>query len=332
MSNIINAYAAYAKKDNIRMNSSSGGVFSVLAKYILKHGGIVYGVAMSEDCLISQFLRIDTEDNLHKIRGSKYVQAKMGNVYKQVENDLKNNLLVLFSGVGCQINGLIKYLGKEYPTLICIDVVCHGVPSPKLWEKYAKSIEEKYKKELDQVEFRYKKIRNKNKSKDILFIPKSKDPYMLIFLDNYCLRPSCYSCIAKKIKLSDISLADFWGIERVAPEISDGKGTSLIITRTRKGEKLLEQVSEDLKIEKVSYEDGIKENSAEYKSVECPPERKAFFEQLDENSFEQLARQYAIPVKKSVKLRIYLWVKNLFAKVCGKEIGNSDFGMLFKFK
>lgn len=139
--NIMNTYAAYSKDEKLRLSSSSGAIFSLLAEQVINLGGTVYGVAMSQDCTSAEFIRVDKEDALSKLRGSKYLQAKIGNAYQQVKKDLESGLTVLFSGTGCQVNGLIGFLGKKYGNLYCVDVICHGVPSPRLWEKYVQYIE-----------------------------------------------------------------------------------------------------------------------------------------------------------------------------------------------
>lgn len=131
------AYAAYSKNDNLRMLSSSGAIFSILSSYIFSLHGSVYGVAMTEDCYGSRFIRATDENGLAALRGSKYLQAKMGMTFKHVKEDLEAGIFVLFSGTACQINGLRNFLGKEYSNLYLMDVICHGVPSPKLWKKYA---------------------------------------------------------------------------------------------------------------------------------------------------------------------------------------------------
>ena len=131
-------YAGYSKNQEVRMSSSSGAVFSSLAEYVLKQQGIVYGVKISEDCYSAEFTQVSDGLGLAKVRGSKYLQAKVGNTYKQVKEDLLADKLVLFSGTGCQVNGLKAFLGKEYSNLLCVDVICHGAPSPALWRKYAK--------------------------------------------------------------------------------------------------------------------------------------------------------------------------------------------------
>lgn len=141
----VKAYACYLKDDNKRMNSSSGAVFSALSSYIFSVNGVVYGVAMADDCRSAVFISVTDEEGLKKLRGSKYLQAKIGDTYKNVKKDLLDGKTVLFTGTGCQINGLKNFLQKDYNNLICVDVICHGVPSPELWRKYVYYQEKKNK-------------------------------------------------------------------------------------------------------------------------------------------------------------------------------------------
>ena len=193
-------YAAYYD-DKIRKESSSGGIFSLIAFRF----DVVYGVAMSEDCYECGFIRV--EGDVATLRGSKYFQANVGDTFKEVKKDLMAEKRVLFSGTGCQINGLSSFLGKEYSNLFMVDVICHGVPSPKLWREYAKYQEKKYGK-IESVNFRCKddSWRNFGMKEELkgevdkrrLYISKDEDSFMRMFLRNHCLRPSCYDCQAKK--------------------------------------------------------------------------------------------------------------------------------------
>ena len=217
----------------------------------------------------------------------------------QVEKDLKSGLTVLFSGTGCQINGLKGFLGKEYEKLYCVDVICHGVPSPKLWRQYVQYVEVKLSAKLVGINYRCKdnswsdfglKIIDTNHK--AMFISKDRDPYMLMFLKNYSLRPSCYECIAKQRKLSDLTIADFWGINEIYPEMNDGKGISFLISRTEKGSSLFDCIKSDIVYKKVSYEEGTKRNPMEYRSVERPEERNLFFDDMTKMSFGKLKTKY----------------------------------------
>ena len=277
---------------------------------------------MSNDCYSAEFTRVTDVAGLIWLRGSKYLQAKVGNTYEQVKDDLLAGKFVLFSGTGCQVNGLKNFLGKEYDKLLCVDVICHGTPSPALWKKYAEYQEKKNSGKLKGINFRCKDdswmdFGMKEVLVDILqgegkqlYISKDKDPYMQMFLRDYCLRPSCYACVAKKAKMADLTIADFWGIDNVAPEMNDGNGTSLILVRTDKGMKAFETVSSKLKLKEVTYEDGVRSNPAEYKSCRRPTQRDTFFEDMDAMEFEELEKKYASPIKVTFKSRVKRKIKN----------------------
>lgn len=301
----MNTYAVINKK-NVREQSSSGGVFSVLAEQF----EVIYGVAMTENCYGAEVIRVEGE--IAPLRGSKYVQAKVGEALKLVKEDLMVGRNVLFSGTGCQVNGLQCFLEKEYENLTCVDVICHGVPSPKLWREYAKYWEGKYGK-IENVSFRCKDVSWKDFGMKVnqTYLSKETDPFMRMFLRDYCLRPACYECHAKAYKRADLTIADFWGIEKVAPEMDDGKGTSLVITRTEKGQKLFDTIKEELKWKKVSYEEGVRENPSEYRSVERPLQRDTFFIDLGKLSFEELEKKYLLNIKPSFSMRMVRKVKRI---------------------
>lgn len=282
----MNTYAAYYDHE-IRLDSSSGGLFSVIASEF----DIVYGVAMTKDNYGAEFIR--AERDISALRGSKYLQATLGDTFKLVKEDLINGKRVLFTGTGCQINGLSHFLKKEYSNLFLLDVVCHGVPSHKVWRGYLKE-QEKNNGKVTTVHFRCKK----NGWKDFgleenqKFIPMSQNSYMQLFLRNYCLRPSCYECHAKEYKCSDMTIADFWGIEEIVPEMYDENGVSLVIVRTEKAQDLFSRIRSSIVCTEVSYEDGVKENSAEYKSVERPIQRAGFYNDLNSKGYRYAAKKY----------------------------------------
>lgn len=321
MDNILGTYAAYSKDEKLRSESSSGGVFSLLAEKVLHRTGVVYGVAMSKDCKNAEFIRIDREEELSKLRGSKYLQARVGNTYQQVKADLESGIPVLFSGTGCQVNGLKGFLGKEYRNLYCVDVICHGVPSPKLWSLYVQNVEKEANAKLISVNFRCKDagwedfgIKKIDSTHKEMYISKDKDPYMLMFLRDYCLRPSCYECAVKQHKLADITIADFWGINHIFPEMNDGRGISLVIVRTNQGSELFDCIGSTIVSKEVSYEDGVKGNSAEYSSVMRPRERDDFFDDMAAMDFEELKNKYAMPASVSLKKKIKKWIKKMILK------------------
>lgn len=307
--NVLNVYAAYNRNDSVRIISSSGAIFSALVQHILSLKGIVYGVAMSEDCRFAEYKRAEDITEALKFYGSKYLQAKLGKTLQTVKKDLESGKIVLFTGVSCQINGLKMYLGREYPNLYCVDVICHGIPSPALWRKYVSYIESKTRSKMVSVNFRCKDQGWKNYGmkgsvygRKEIYIPAKYNPYMQMFLKDYCLRPSCYECIAKKDKKCDITIADFWGIENVVPEMNDNKGVSLVIVRTAKGQEMFDNISSLLKYQVVSYEDGIKNNPAEHRSAIRPPQRDTFFIDMNLMNFSMLNKKYLpISLKEKVK-------------------------------
>ena len=322
-------YAAYYD-NNIRKDSSSGGIFSLLAQQF----EVVYGVAMTEDCYGAEFVRI--EGDISPLRGSKYLQAKVKDTFTRVKKDLEDGKHVLFSGTGCQINGLYLFLQKEYQNLCLVDVICHGTPSPNLWRRYVAYQESKYGK-LKNVNFRYKDEGwdNSRIKENQLYISKDKDPFMRMFLRDYCLRPACYQCKIKHYKKSDITIGDFWGIEEIAPEMSDGMGTSLIITRTEKGQELFNKIKKKLKWKEVCYEDGVRGNSAEYSSVIRPSERGVFFNDLLRLSFEEMKKKYAADIEESLLKRLFIKIKMVIKKIIRKNSKiykrNTDYGVLFTY-
>lgn len=303
-------YAAIYKDNIIREYSSSGGIFSALSEKF----DVVYGVAMTKDCYGAEMIRV--EGDISPLRGSKYFQAKVGDAFKQVKQDLEEGRKVLFSGTGCQINGLSMFLGKEYSNLFLLDIVCHGTPSPKLWREYALYQEKKHGK-LESVNFRCKDDSWKNfgMKENQLYISKSKDAFMNMFLDNFCLRPACYECHAKHYKKADMTIADFWGIENVAPDMNDGRGTSLVITRTDKGQEFFESIKNVLKWKEVSYQDGIKSNPSEYASVTRPSQRDSFFTDLDKFSFSKMEKKYAPDIKISLLRKVIRKTKSTIKKI-----------------
>lgn len=305
----MNTYAAYCNNE-IRRESSSGGLFSLIASQF----DVIYGVVMTQDYYGAEYIR--TETDVSRLRGSKYLQAKMGDIFKMVKKDLQNGKKVLFTGTGCQINGLYMYLKNIYPTLFLMDVVCHGVPSQMVWKKYVEYQENQFGK-LEFVNFRDKTngwtdFRIKENNRFCVFY---ENVYMKMFLRNYCLRPSCYACHAKYYKMADMTIGDFWGIEEIAPEMYDNMGTSLVIARTEKGQALFEGIKDKLVYKSVTYEDGVKNNSAEFQSVERPKMRDSFYKDLERKSFEEMVKKYASEKKISLWRKVVRKVKRFIMEM-----------------
>lgn len=295
------AYACKNKNEEIRLKSSSGGIFTLIAKSIIDLGGIVFGAGFDEKYNVVHSY-ITNESEISRFRGSKYVQSTIGNMYKKAKEFLDEGKYVLFTGTPCQIEGLKTYLKKEYDKLYTQDIICHGVPSPKVWNKYINEMNRKYDGNIKEINFRKKDIKGWNlyqlsmkyDNDEYLQIHKN-DPYMQAFLRDAILRESCYNCkFKKKNRISDITLADFWGIKNIKPELDDDKGTSLVIINSQKGQELMDKIKKLIEVEKVNFEEAIKYNPSMLNSVQMPSGRDKFFENLDKDiEISELVSQYA---------------------------------------
>lgn len=319
------AFGCYTLDNETRRNSSSGGIFCELARQTIQRGGCVFGVAMNADCKGASFRKAETELELQKLMTSKYLQASVGNAYREAKRELKAGKEVLFSGTPCHVNALQLYLRNRNVNaekLFCVDLICHGTPSPKLWRNYVNEFEQTRNATLKSVSFRCKEEtwrnlglslngRGKNNAVEKLLIPAEKDPYMKLFLENYSLRPSCYNCASKTFRLSDLTIGDFWGIERVLPALDDAKGTSVVLIRTEKGQRMFENIRERLRYEETSYQDAVRWNTSEYKSVVCPARRGEFFRDADVLTPEKLRKKY-------VRVSFYRRVRSVLGRIWKK--------------
>ena len=345
----LKVYAAYNKNEDIRMQSSSGGIFTLLAEEIINKGGVVFGVKFNKDWL-PEFGYTETIEGLSSFRGSKYVQAIVGGAYKQAEEFLKAGREVLFSGTPCQIAGLKRYLRKEYDKLLTVDIICHGVPSPKVWNKYLKETCSKLletrtdekksvisanggepKSCIEAISFRSKITGWKKysfllklnfptfdgKNTGVFAETLDKNAFMRAFLSDTILRPSCYACPAKQGKShSDITIADFWGIDTIDPAFDDDKGCCLVLLNTEKGSTVYNLFH--LTSKEKTFEEGIKHNSAYYRSCKPHPSRTRFFKGLDN------ATNLSIYISKMQKPTFAMRIKNRikrYTKAILRKIG-----------
>ena len=277
-------YAAKHINAQIRGTSSSGGIFTLLAGYVLSEAGVVFGARYNDHWEVIHDYT-ETQDGLAAFRGSKYVQSRIGDTYRQAEVFLKQNRKVLFSGTPCQIAGLKLFLRKEYCNLITVDFVCHGVPSPFVWTIYLQELQKNTASPISAITFRDKVTGWKQYSfslydskGDVAYTNRFyHDPYMQVFLANLSLRPSCYVCPAKAGRsMSDVTIGDFWGIQNYAPEIDDDKGVSLVMTYNPTYEHLLSGCTK----QEMSYQQATEQNSCIEKSVPQPINRNFFWQHL----------------------------------------------------
>lgn len=215
-------YAVKHKNEKIRMESRSGGIFTALSDLILIECGIIYGCVLTEN-FTAVHIRAESIGERNRMRGSKYIQSKLGETFRSVRNDLDNGKKVLFSGTSCQVAGLRRFLGKKYDNLFCVDIVCHGVPSLVVWIKYLNWQEKQNQGKVIKVDFRNKKFFGWHDHIETLWFDnkRSISSYVFrnLFYGHTILRPSCYECPYKSVlHPGDITIADYWGIENAAPE------------------------------------------------------------------------------------------------------------------
>ncbi len=298
--------AAVNKKQNIVLQSSSGGIFSLIAEYIIKNNGVVFGAAWDKDFNVKHKF-IDNINDLKDLRGAKYVQSDLSTSFKKVKAFLDDNRFVLFSGTSCQIAGLKSYLGKEYEKLLTIDLICHGVPSRKVWREYLNQLltQLKIKKEsISDISFR-----NKAKGwKKSYFVIKDKED-KVIYNENWrhnkfniafdlSMNNACLYCdYSKTSRIGDISIGDFWGIEYINPKYYNKNGTSLIIVNNKKGDSIIEKIKNDIVFSNpIKLEQAIKSNYNIVTSSTMHPNRNDFLDIIknDTSDIENKILNYSL--------------------------------------
>ncbi len=360
--NIEKVFAFKCSDENMRIASSSGGVFLILAKQIISMGGVIFGArfdpngAVIHDCTA-------TLDSLSLFVGSKYVQSRIGDSFEKCRSFLNQGKMVLFSGTPCQINALNNYLKKNYKNLLTVELICHGVPSPKVWRHYLKELVSDYvsKRKGGTIESKLfpqynlpkgictsdeetflRGISFKNKTygwnkyslaltfsekleegvKDIVYIPKpeTENPYMRAFICNWISRPSCYRCVFKGGKSSsDITIGDYWGVEKQIPNFDDDKGVSLLVFNTNKGELFFNMIDKSYYISTpVLLEEAMMENPSYFDSVDEPRLRKTFFDLFleEDKRIDEIVAflSYVTPLRKC-KTKIVNIIKKITRKL-----------------
>lgn len=320
-------YACINNDNQIRLDSSSGGIFSLLAEYVISNDGVVFGACFNDELKLVHH-NADNYNDYKKFRGSKYLQSIIGNTYKQAKNVLDNNKLVLFSGTPCQINGLKLYLKQDYSNLILIDLICHGVPCLKVFDYYKNELESYYKAKVKSINFRRKYkgwsnfsisfIFDNNKEYSQVF---SKDLFIKGFLKNLYLRPSCYNCKYTNLnRFADITLGDYWGVKTIYPDLDDDKGTSLILINSSKGEMYFNLIADKISYRKANLNHAIAYNSCIVKGVDPHPNREKFFQLFNNcNNLAELINDCLV-LNKCQRFRYILQslisrVKQLYAKI-----------------
>lgn len=283
-------YAFQIKSIEKRLKSQSGGAFTYFAEEVIKRGGVVYGVALVD--LMPKYMRVASFENLDILKGSKYVEARVDNVFNDVKNDLKNGRLVLFSGTACHVEGLHNFI-KKAENLITCDLICHGVPSRALYTSYLNCLKNE-KGNISKFNFRDKVAvgwHDHVESYDAMGYKEISRDYTNLFYLNVGLRESCYKCrYASEKRHSDITIGDFWGIEKFYPEKDDNKGTSVIMLRTNKAKDLFSKALDEIAW-KIELAECIQPNLLGPTSR--PENTDEFWNDVKLHDFQYLLRNYS---------------------------------------
>ena len=292
--NVSNPKAVYAFRDKNNeqiMRSASGGVGALAAQSIIEKSGAVYGVAYDELFNVKH-IRIDNVDNLPMIQSSKYVQSDTNDSYSQALKDLKDGRIVLYTGTPCQIAGLYAFLGGDHQNLYTIDLICHGVPSPKFFKKYLEYQNKQTTGRVIYFNFRSKdkrgwgtqyllKTKTKTKTKTL-----SLDRYGKHFMAGDCYRECCYQCTYANIHhVGDLTIGDFWGIGKSHPEFYSEKGVSSVFINTEKGQELFDEIKDNAWVIDATLEEAMVKQGNLVHPTKRPVERDTFYKNLDRDDF-----------------------------------------------
>lgn len=329
---IQDVYACYVKEVEQRQKSTSGGLFYAIAKWVITKGGIVYGAAFDDNFKL-RHIGVDNLEDLEQLRGSKYLQSYLGDCYAEIKDYLKNGRCVYFVGCGCQVAGLNAFLRKKYDTLITSDLVCHGAPSQLMFDWHLDYLRIKEKGEITSYTFRdlagwggcesYQydsQTRGKGQRKNQTYY---LSPYLYSFMYAYTYRYSCYDCkFAQLPRQGDITLADYWGVDKFFPDLERTKGVSLVIVNTQQGRVVWDGIKESIEFRKSNIVDAAKENGNLVHKTIMPEIRTRCYQMIRERGYEDVARKefrikhyyYNCIKYYIVKSSLYLKMKKLISK------------------
>lgn len=296
------AYGGWNNNPKIKENSSSGGIFSAIAQMVIANHGVVFGAAFDQALHLRHQMVAECDD-LIMLRGSKYLQSDIGDSYREVQEKVLGGQQVLFSGTPCQVAGLKSFLGHDYDNLITIDLVCHGVPSPQIFRYYKEKLEKEHGSKIINYRFRDKSTGWKQYSIAATFEDgtiyrkkASQDPFIIGFLNNLYLRPSCHECrFGGTRSLADLSLADFWGVQNSHPQLDDDMGISLILVHTTRGKKVIARLGEKVYLQNVDLQKAIASNPCIVKPVPGSRKREIFFSTLSKNGYPYAEKRFLRP-------------------------------------
>lgn len=280
------AYAFKTNDEKKRKNSSSGGVFLTLSSYFIEHNVHVYGACFNDKYELFHTEAKSVED-LYRLAGSKYLQSRILSVYQEIKQKLESGEKVAFFGMTCQVEGLLSFLKKRYDGLYCVDLICMGIPSPMVWQKYLDTFFRV--EEIKRINFKDKTLgwhrfsfKVDNKDGSSFSNPGFDNYYMECMFKGFSLRKSCFNCVYKcESKRADITIADCWGCEEYISQLDDNKGLSMIICHSDRGSELLRILSNYGILKEFDYNNVLKFNSNYYKSATERPGRKAFYKLMN---------------------------------------------------
>ena len=307
-------FLAQHKDEDIRKESTSGGAFTAIASWIIRQGGIVYGAGYRKGTFIVEHQGVETEKDLSVFRNSKYVQSNIGNTFKEALKHLKAGRWVCFSGTPCQIEGFRSFLrGREYEKLVCVDLVCRGIPSPRILTRYIEAQQTLIGGEFTNVLFRDKhygyhyssfSIYNKEKGKDY-HKGVDSNAYLRAFFNNLSDRPSCYDCrFKKRYRRSDLTLWDCFPIEKFTKQM-DGKGTTRVLVQSEKGEMIMDAIGNELRTVRVEPDKLVNDVREMFHSVPMNPQRGQFFKDCNAMSPVDFFRKW-FPITWKVRLNAFI--------------------------
>ena len=314
-------YAAEHRNLEVIFDSTSGGVFSAMAEILYRSGGYVGGAVFNEDFSVSHYISADKGD-LPRLRSSKYLQSSLEGFYARVGALVKAGEQVLVCGTPCQMAALRAFLGKDYDNLLIADFICRGINSPKVWQKYLKSFEERYGSPVMYAKAKSKEYGWRNLTQKVI-LADGRHLYETLEQSNftkgylrtnvYC-RPSCYDCKFKGFpRIADITLADFWGIEKVDRSMEKNLGTSLVLLNSQKGVRFFERFKARLHCFPVAFDSILAGNPALTRPLDPPRvDRDQFFRDLDAMSFTQLADKYINTPPSGTKYRLKMFLKRCY--------------------
>ena len=319
----LHIFAVKNKDEKTRKSSSSGGTFTSLYSYVIHHGGVVYGAAFDSDFSVKH-LRAETISACEKFRGSKYVQSDITKVFVLVKKDLLAGKTVLFSGTPCQVAGLKKYVETvKQGVLYTVDLVCHGAPSPLIWMAYLDMVGRSSK--ITYVNFRDKTpgwhnsyLKICSEEKVLVNESQAENAYMQLFVSHYSLRPSCGECpYANMSRSGDITLGDFWGIEKSMPHYDDDKGISLVLINTKNGEKIFDKIKNNLEVRRSTPENCMQPNLQ--KSSSHSRNRNRMWEDFNDKGMAFIMKYYTPYGNRFIDVRIKKRLKSIICKLVKRK-------------